>query len=77
MAVSRRLPLGLRQLVLDHIGKVLDVAMWIGRATLAAKPAAVGTLSLRLEGWAPHERASVIWLDDAVLTVTNTTGSAT
>ena len=42
-------------------------------STLTATPIGVGTLALTVEGWAPGERATTVWLDDAVVIVANGT----
>jgi hypothetical protein len=45
-------------------------------ATLPAVPVGTGTAALTVEGWAPGERAAVVWLDDAVVHVANGTNAA-
>ena len=45
------------------------------KATLAASADAAGTLSLEVQGWAPGERAAVVWLDDATVLVSNGTAA--
>ena len=46
------------------------------KAVLPAKSVAAGTLALTVEGWAPHERAATVWLDDAVIHVANATAKS-